>query len=312
MATISIGTNYGALLLGALCSSLLSGVLFMQCFIYGRMYRRDPVGMKIFIGLIWLLDTLHNVSVWAGLWSWFVVDFGAPERIDSIPKGIPLSVSVTGVLTLLVHGFFAYRIYNLLSKYRLLVTIPIVVLALLRVGFALTTAHLMLKDRSLAVFKDHHTWIFSLGLGLSSGVDILITITMMAILHGSRSSSLSLDTVIRSLILYTLENGALTTAATIVSMICWLVMDNLIFLALHFIIAKLYANSVLAMLNCRRALRRQSGSEHTDGGNDLALSPGGVVIFNKTKMHHHHPSHHKSHTAMEVNVERSVEFRVEA
>ncbi|KAG7094468.1 hypothetical protein E1B28_008064 [Marasmius oreades] len=150
----------------------------------------------------------------------------------------PSDSSQSQMLMKLLDSFFAYRIYNFLSKYRLLVTIPIVVLALLRVGFALTTAHLMLKDRSLAVFKDHHEWIFSLGLGLSSGVDILITITMMAILHGSRSSSLSLDTVIRSLILYTLENSALTTAATIVSMICWLVMDNLIFLALHFIIAK--------------------------------------------------------------------------
>ncbi|THV01289.1 hypothetical protein K435DRAFT_836909 [Dendrothele bispora CBS 962.96] len=49
------------------------------------------------------------------------------------------------------------------------------------------------------------------------------------------------------------ENGAITTVAT---MLCWLAMDNLVFLGLHFVISKLYAGSVLAVLNYRARLRR--------------------------------------------------------
>ncbi|KAK7468296.1 hypothetical protein VKT23_002810 [Stygiomarasmius scandens] len=81
---------------------------------------------------------------------------------------------------------------------------------------------------------------------------------MMLVLTQSRDKSLTsrLNAVIDSLILYSFENGAITTVATIVSMICWLGMDNLVFLGLHFAISKLYANSVLAVFNYRVRLRR--------------------------------------------------------
>ncbi|KAG7090551.1 hypothetical protein E1B28_009659 [Marasmius oreades] len=235
------------------------------------------------------------------MWTWFVADFGTPERLDEIPIGISLSVGATGILTFLVHGFYAYRIYNLSSpKYRLVVTIPIIMLALLRIGFSFATVHLMLKVPSLVNFKAQYRWIFSLGLVFSSVDDILITIAMMVLLQGSRSLSLSLDAVISSLILYTLENGALTSAATVTTMICWLVMDNLIFLAFHIIIAKLYANSVLALLNCRQALRRQTTLEHSN--------PKSPLVLNQMKSN---ISKSQTRASMKVNVERSVEFRVE-
>jgi len=85
-------------------------------------------------------------------------------------------------------------------------------------------------------------------------VDVLITGVMVIILRKSRKKSLSLDSVIDSLVIYTFETGSVTTIATIASLICWLTMDNLIFLGLHFVIAKLYANSVVAMLNYREFL----------------------------------------------------------
>jgi len=62
--------------------------------------------------------------------------------------------------------------------------------------------------------------------------------------------------VVDTLTLYTLENGFLTGVATTASLICWLSMPhNLSFMGLHFVIEKLYANSVLASLNTRKELR---------------------------------------------------------
>ncbi|KAF5313022.1 hypothetical protein D9619_002510 [Psilocybe cf. subviscida] len=68
---------------------------------------------------------------------------------------------------------------------------------------------------------------------------------------------LRLHELIDSLILYTFEIGSLTSVATVISMLCWTVLNNsLIFLGLHFVIGKLYANSLLATLNSRREFRR--------------------------------------------------------
>jgi len=66
-----------------------------------------------------------------------------------------------------------------------------------------------------------------------------------------------LHSIIDTLILYAFEIGILTSAATVASLLCWVTLNNsLIFLGLHFVIGKLYANSLLATLNSRNELRR--------------------------------------------------------
>jgi len=63
--------------------------------------------------------------------------------------------------------------------------------------------------------------------------------------------------ILDKLMLYAFENGSLTCAATVVSLVCWLTMHtNLIFMGIHFVISKLYANSFLATLNARRNLHQ--------------------------------------------------------
>ncbi|KAH9486123.1 hypothetical protein JR316_0000187 [Psilocybe cubensis] len=100
------------------------------------------------------------------------------------------------------------------------------------------------------MFRQEFMWLFSLGLGLSSAGDILITVVLFFLLQGSRSKLPNLNLIIDALILYTFEIGSLTSVAAVATMICWIVLDqSLIFLGLHFVIGKLYANSLLARLD---------------------------------------------------------------
>jgi len=114
--------------------------------------------------------------------------------------------------------------------------------------------------------KPFPSWVFTLGVTLSASVEFIITTTMIIFLKKSRTGFESMNHIINSLVLYTLETGGITCAVTIVSLICWLCMrHNLIFLGLHFAIAKLYANSLLATLNTRKRLREdRSFSSHGD------------------------------------------------
>ncbi|SJL14712.1 uncharacterized protein ARMOST_18179 [Armillaria ostoyae] len=130
-----------------------------------------------------------------------------------------------------------------------------------------------LRLKTYSAFKQDFRWVFTLGLALSSAVDILITGSLFGLLHTSRSDAENLKAVIDSLILYTFETGSLTCAATIIDMTCVSLFEhpalpilmsmavdhessNLIFMGLHFVIGKLYANSLLVTLNTRRGLRR--------------------------------------------------------
>ncbi|KAF8890108.1 hypothetical protein BD779DRAFT_288582 [Infundibulicybe gibba] len=243
---VNIPETFGALLLGALLAAGLSGMVIIQSIIYFKLYPFDPAQLKTLVCVIWVLDMAHSVFICAAIWTYLIVDYGTVTDINSIPLSLALTITCTAILTFFVHCFFAQRIFRL-SQFNWYITFPIAVLATFRLCSACVTSAEMIHLQSFTLFKLKFRWIFSLGLALSSSVDILITLSLFMLLRNSRTRSLSLNHIIDTLILYTFETGALTCAATITTMICWLSMnDNMVFMGLHFVIGKLYANSLLA------------------------------------------------------------------
>lgn len=262
--SFDVARNQGALLLGGYFAAWLSGFVVVQTIIYFKLYPSDPLRTKALVSFVWVLDCTHSGLVLASVWTYLIQGFGAPEDIDDIPLTLSLTIVFTAISTFAVHCFFAHRIF-LLSKKNWYLTTPIVVLATFRLGSAAATSSEMIRLGEFSTFKAQFRWLFSLGLALSSTIDIFVTLSLFALLQHSKSRSLrseKLDHIIDSLVLYTFETGSLTSAATVSAMICWLAMNNnLVFMGLHFVIGKLYANSLLAALNTRHELR-QAHSSH--------------------------------------------------
>jgi len=270
MATNAIQVNipktFGALLIGGLFASLLSGFVIVQVFVYFKLYPTDRVRLKALVLTTWFLDTCHTVMIWISLWSYFIDNYGNRPAIEIIHWSLALSVQFPAILTLLVHLFFAQRIF-MLSKRNYILTIPIVVLAILRVVSGSVTTAFMLHLHTFPRFKQDVKFIFTTGLALSTTVDVLITASLFVLLQTSRSGLATLDAVIDALIRYTFETSSLTCAGTIASMLCWTIIpNNLIFMGLHFVIGKLYANSLLVTLNTRETIRRARSQHSGDYG----------------------------------------------
>ncbi|RDB21584.1 hypothetical protein Hypma_011247 [Hypsizygus marmoreus] len=256
VSSMDIPKTFGALLLGGVFAAVLSGVVAIQVIIYYKLYPDDSPRLKLLVFFVWFLDTCHTGFVWAALWDYLIAYYGDFSRIDFIPWHLATTIAFTAVLTFAVHCFFARRIL-LLSHRNWFLTIGILILAVLRLISACATTGEMINLHSFTEFKAKFTWLFTLGLSLSSAVDIIITGALSFFLHTSRSGTTNLNVVIDSLIRYAFETGFLTMAGTIVSMICWVSMPgNLIFMGLHFVISKLYSNSLLVTLNMRENLRR--------------------------------------------------------
>ncbi|KAK0491785.1 hypothetical protein EDD18DRAFT_1465785 [Armillaria luteobubalina] len=267
----NLSYTLGSLLLGGLFSATLTGMMSVQSLLYFKLFPKDKPKIKTLVTLLWLLDVAHSATVWAGLWNYLIIHFDDTARINQIPQAISVTIILTAISTVLVHLFFAERIFRL-SRNNWILAVLIVILAFLRLACACVTAGAMLSIETYSGFRDKFDWVFSAGLGLSSAVDILITGSLLKLLHTTRKSSLSFDHIIDSLILYTLECGAVTCAATIASMICWLTMNNnLVFLGLHFVISKLYSNSLLATLITRYELRNSRDRSTSDGIVDLDM-----------------------------------------
>ncbi|GLB41396.1 hypothetical protein LshimejAT787_0906110 [Lyophyllum shimeji] len=267
-----LASNQGALLIGVFVALGLSGVVAVQTILYYKLYPADPLRVKALVMFIWALDLAHSSLSCSSIWTYFVKFYGHPDTLDYVPIELALTIVFTALLTFFVHGFFVHRIH-LLSKGNWYLTVPFIIMVAGRLGAAAATSVELVQLKSLSAYKDNYGWLMTMGLTLSSVVDIFITGCMFVMLRRSRTRSMSLDQVIDSLILYTLEIGSLTTAGTIISLITWLAMGtSLVFMGLHVLIAKLYANSLLASLNSRHELRRTRQSSHEVMAVDLSSS----------------------------------------
>ncbi|TBU43126.1 hypothetical protein BD309DRAFT_131822 [Dichomitus squalens] len=245
-------------LLGGFVALYLSGAVFMQVVVYFQIYQAEAWTTKSIVLVLWVLDILHSAMICIANWQNLVVDYGAYNTLDNITWSIPVTIALTALTTAIIHCFFIRRIFKL-SRGNWFITLPLLLLALLRV---VTTAE-MLRLRSYVLFIQDFAYIFTLGLAVSAALDILITSILCYYLRRGREGFAPINHMIDLLILYTVENGMITCIATALSLFFWLFMrSNFAFLGMHFVINKLYANSIMASLNARKSIvGKVSGSE---------------------------------------------------
>lgn len=315
---MSIGLIYGAMLVGGLLAFGLSGCVNMQFIVYFRVYFRESWRTKSLVIVIWLLDLSHSALVAVALWDSIIATYGDLSKIDTIPWCIGPAIELTALITFLVQSFFAYRIYKLQKK-KLTVAIPIVALSLARLIMASITNSEMLKLKSYNTFFQRFSWIFTFGLILSALVDIMITTFLCYFLRKNRPSFTDTMRIIDTLTFWTIQNGSMTSAAAIATLLCWKIMpSNRVFLGLHFVVAKLYANSLLATLNARKQI--WSGKQYTptnnqpmpivfledyEHGPDSSITQQGSLRLNTPQP----KAVHKRTKLIEVNVEQNVESK---
>ncbi|KAI0824037.1 hypothetical protein BC628DRAFT_1420465 [Trametes gibbosa] len=301
----NLKTSLGSLILGGMICTGLSGIVAMQTVLYFRLFSHDRASAKIQVAGIFILDFLHSTMIAVGNYMYFVDHFGEASITDRVFWAIGLSIALTAVLTVIVHLFFALRLFKL-SKGNYWITVPIAVLAVARVvaalGKSLTTIELI-RLGSFHDFGQHFRWVFTLGLVLSSVVDVLITGGLCYYLRRSRTGSGRFDHILDSVTLYTIENGLLTSVTTVVSLIFWLVRPHvLIYLGLHFAISKLYANSFLASMNARKILRAQSQSQ-SGSGHRLP-----VIFATRAAMRHSNADQLDLGTRVQITVDKTVDY----
>ncbi|KAJ7239749.1 hypothetical protein B0H12DRAFT_1237478 [Mycena haematopus] len=262
MTLPNVQTTFGPILVGALFASLLAGISNLQTVHYYRSYARDPARIKVLVFLVWILDNIHTVFIWDGLWYYFIKNYANPDEIDRIPWSISLIVLLTALITVLVH----------VDKNWFMIT-PLVVLTVFRLACASVTTSRMFNYQSFEMLKEHARWIFTLGLAVSSTVDVLICGLLVYLFRSNRTEAGRINHVLDKLVLYGLESGSLTCIGTITSMICWLAIPNLVFLGIYFVIAKLYANSLFITLNTRNSIFPRNPTYSLDRRPNRFLEP---------------------------------------
>ncbi|KAJ6485528.1 hypothetical protein C8R45DRAFT_996912 [Mycena sanguinolenta] len=250
----SVDSTFGALLVGVLLSYVLFGVTTTQVYMYSGRFPNDSGKMKALVACVWLCELAHVVCIGHTIYVLLVSDLLHPERLSDVPKTLDISTLFNALVAMCAQGFFSFRIYRL-SK-RLFIPFLTWTLSFLFLVGTVVVFSMGLRSIPFVKFEDQLGWLMNTIWSIAAANDLIIALTLVFLLAKSRDESDRMTPVVDKLIAWTIETGAVTCAAAILNLTCFVTMKgNFIWIAWYIVTARLYSNSLLASLNSRATLR---------------------------------------------------------
>ncbi|KIK98767.1 hypothetical protein PAXRUDRAFT_133485 [Paxillus rubicundulus Ve08.2h10] len=250
----------GALFIGFAVSAVAYGMLTIQMYTYYSRYPFDKASYKILVTLPRLMETTHQVLLGHVVYYYTVTNF--TDVMELLRKPIwyvrfALHSTETDICFSLRVWRFSYGNWWLTS----LLVSPTV------------RVNLLTADRAYHCFSFELSGLpdlvdlrvlgsTSLALGVLN--DLAVAAALCYYLQSIRSSYTKDDSTIRTLTIYAVNTGILTSAMSFATVIVYdLMPKNLIFVGCYFVVSKLYAISFLATLNTRQIIRGRGTDRET-------------------------------------------------
>ncbi|KAI9443467.1 hypothetical protein H4582DRAFT_1924958 [Lactarius indigo] len=269
-----IRNSFGAAFVGLLVSTALLGLTIAQTWIYFWNYRnRDSRFLKFLVAFVTFLDALHTIICAYAIYWYLVLNFGNVENLAYSMWALNLQIILSIVVGACVQIYYARRVY-IVSKS---VICPILIVALVATaslfGIVFTAKQAILKQ-----FSSFHslTWMTYVGLSAVTVGDTLVAVSMCWSLYRRRTGFAKTDSIILTLMAYSLNSGLLTGLLSIATTISFVVSpSSLIWVAFFWSMSKCYVNSLLATLNSRDYIR---GRQPTTNKQDNAYNISSIRI----------------------------------
>ncbi|TFK26974.1 hypothetical protein FA15DRAFT_729106 [Coprinopsis marcescibilis] len=271
----TIHETFGAGLIGALVNAMMYGLTTLQTYLFYLYYPNDSIGNKIMFSVV-IIQFGRNLThriVSLCIYFYLVTNYDNPGGLTKGHWSLFISILCNVILACIVQAFFTYRIHQLASpriRWWLSSIIGITVFAHLVFGVE-TVAFCFIKQdfARLHEFTIIAATPFAITAVLS---DVMIAGSLCILLHGSRTGFRNTNTLVTTLIIYAINRCLLTSAVAIAEVIIFSIKPHAYwYLAVDFVIGKLWANSLLATLNSRLALQNMSSGE-ANGGSGALIS----------------------------------------
>ncbi|KAJ7624481.1 hypothetical protein FB45DRAFT_83575 [Roridomyces roridus] len=247
---VDIPKNLGAVLIGALFASVFSGMSDLQAMFYFKSYKHDPLPLKILVTIVWIMDTIHLGFIWSAVWFYLIGNYGslACRRCNPVANSDDR------------HSDFADRRLRRLFLCKADIRPE-------QAGLVLNGScdypHLPsfgFKLKRFSLVEEHDQWLLTFTFAVSAALDAVTSGTLVYLLFQHRVENGRYNRVLNKLIVYGLECGCLTFLGSLTTMLCWILMKNLVFGGVYFCMGKFYANVLLITLNSRNDVLRGTPS----------------------------------------------------
>lgn len=253
--------SFGAFLVGVVVSAMLYGVTCVQTWYYFSRYFSDPWHVRLLVSAVFISDSIHQALITHTVYTYLVTDFGNVSELEKLVWSLSVEVLFNGFTGLMVQSFFTMRLYRL-SKKNIFATAS--VLSLVIAEFVLVVIYVAKALELTTFIQVPQIKPLSMSVNaVAAAGDILITIFLCISLQQSRTGLHQSDTLINKLMLFSINTGLLTSICAVMSLISILVWpDTYVYIAFYFCLGRLYCNSLLATLNVRKGIRRDSDEDH--------------------------------------------------
>ncbi|KAN0127613.1 hypothetical protein V8E53_014591 [Lactarius tabidus] len=293
---VDIQNTYGCTFIGLIVSILFFGVTVCQTWIYFWQYsKRDPKLLRFFVLVIFSLDAVHTILCTYSVYWYLILNFGNVENLEYSMWAMDIQIDFNALVELLVQLFYARRVYVVSNS----IIIPAIIVLLGANTFALGCVF-SVRATALKAWSRYHSLIAITCIGLGSGIvaDSLIAFSMCWFLYHKRTGFARTDSMIMTLMSYSINSGLVTCLLTIAVLITFATnTSSMIWTIFYWPMSKAYANSLLAMLNSRDHVRERSTTDKVE--NAIGLSSFRMAQGNTTDRFR------SKHTTVSINVHHS-------
>ncbi|KAE9393127.1 hypothetical protein BT96DRAFT_924238 [Gymnopus androsaceus JB14] len=272
----NLATKLTESLNGLYAGSYLAGVFYglttHQTFLYFRRSGKDPLSTRLLVLVLWILDTLHAVLAAVALR--MLTEESILNPLSMLINKVPWTLSFSLFMMCLsdsgVRGFYCYRIWRLSKKNWILTAVPVFPVICALVAGLYCTSKTVGKSglQALNLIGELDATLISICVA-----DSILAGFLCVLLWNSRSGIRRTNSVISTLILYTVTTGLLTSVVAIATLVMMLTMkETFAYAGAFFMLSKLYFSSLLATLNRREKIRTQMNG--TSGMVSIPLQTG--------------------------------------
>lgn len=267
MIATTVENTLGAEQIGVTVATFLFGIVTLQFQYYLHTFEEDKRTFRILACLVWLLELLHTGCVCAEVYRGTIVYYGDMAGYSRYPY-MGVATILSGIITMLVHLFFALRVWKSLPSPFCYIGAFCATATIVRGAGGAFLGTQVIKAKTLAEYRTANGWLIATLLATGAAIDLIIAVSMLYWLISNRQKDMgTTTTLIDRLVAYTIRTGVLTSiTATAVLLTFRLFPETFIWVGFYVVLAKLYSNSLFSALNERERMRGIIAASSEDSG----------------------------------------------
>ncbi|KAI0769517.1 hypothetical protein BC629DRAFT_1595841 [Irpex lacteus] len=260
LAGMNIDLTLGVVLIFGLLSVMLYGITSVQTFIYFTSDPRDGRAIKTTMFILWILDTLETALLSHVVYTYCIKALLHPVLWTQVGWTDATHFMLMILSDSIITVIFVNRIWKLERKiWSLIAILPPTTLVFVG-GQVIGVFVLVLKD--FEKLRHRIAWLYYTVFALQAFSDIAIMVSLCLALLKRQSKIRKSHSVIRMLILFSVNTCVLTSSVGIAALLTNALSPSTFFWqGLDGILPKLMLNSLLAVLNSRDLMRSKAASD---------------------------------------------------